>query len=247
MTTTAPVLTAWHRGPLCGFDLETTGVDVEIDRIVTAAVVHVGNGETRTDSWLANPGIDIPEQASAVHGITTERARAEGMNPYELLSRVRVHLVGAARGGTPIVTMNGRYDLTLLDRELRRHGLGPLPDLRPVIDVRVLDKACDPYRKGGRKLTDLCHAYGVKLDAAHDAGGDALGALRVAWAIANRYPELQIDPHALHERQVRWHAAQVASFADYRRRQGQPLDDENGEWPVRSLPEARDNTQPPSA
>lgn len=244
---TAPVLTAWHKGIMIGFDIESTGVDVENDRIVTAAIVRIEPGcHPLTTTWLANPGIDIPQGATDVHGITTEKARAEGEDPATVLRQLLVHLV-AARGNTPIVTMNGSYDLTLLDRELRRHGLGPLPDLRPVIDVRVLDKAADPYRRGGRKLTDLCVAYSVKLDLAHDAGGDALGALRVAWAIAQRYPELQIDPLALHERQIRWHARQVADFAAYRRRQGRPLDDENGEWPVRSLPEARDTTRLPSA
>jgi DNA polymerase-3 subunit epsilon len=240
MTTTAPPTVAWHRGPMLGLDTETTGVNVEQDRIVTAAIVTIEPGKpATTHTWLINPGIDIPAGATEVHGITTDRARAEGQDPQEVLARILLMLAAASHYGTPIVTMNGRFDLTLLDRELRRHGLGPLPDLRPVIDVRVLDKAADPYRKGGRKLTDMCQAYGVKLDQAHDAGGDALGALRVAWAIAQRYPELQIDPLALHERQIRWHARQVADFAAYRRRQNKPLDDENGEWPIRSLPHQR--------
>lgn len=234
--TTIPAAVAWHRAPMLGFDLETTGTSVETDRIVTAAVVRVGNGDTRLSTWLANPGIDIPQGATDVHGITTAKARAEGQNPEAVLGYLLLELAAASAAGVPIVGMNLAYDMTLLDRELRRHGLGPLPPLCPVIDVRVLDKACDPYRKGGRKLADLVAAYGVRLDQAHDAGYDALGALRVAWAIAQRYPELQIDPVALHERQIRWHASQVASFAAYRAKQGQPLEDANGEWPVRSLP-----------
>src|SRR5690554_6553076 len=62
------------------FDLETTGIDVRTSRIVTAHIgvldaegVLVGSHE-----WLADPGVEIPPQASAVHGVTTERARAEG-------------------------------------------------------------------------------------------------------------------------------------------------------------------------
>lgn len=67
---------SWHE-ELGVFDLETTGIDVETARIVTA---HVGaidaNGSVieRSD-WLVNPGVVIPPQATAVHGITTERAR----------------------------------------------------------------------------------------------------------------------------------------------------------------------------
>lgn len=247
MTVTAPAAVAWHRGPLLGFDLETSGIDVANDRIVTAAIIRVMPGQPpMTATWLANPGVEIPAGATEVHGITNERAQAEGRNPAVVLSEITEMLEEAIEAGTPIVGMNLVFDLTLLRSECLRHGILPV-NPAPVIDVRVLDKAADPYRKGGRKLADLCQAYGVKLDAAHDAGGDALGALRVAWAIAQRYPELQIEPHALHERQIRWAAAQTASFADYRRRKGEPLDDESGDWPVRSLPEVRETTSAPSA
>ena len=61
------------------FDLETTGVDVEMARIVTAciAVLDADGAVVQRWDWLADPGVEIPEAASAVHGITTERARAE--------------------------------------------------------------------------------------------------------------------------------------------------------------------------
>ena len=51
--------------------------------------------------------------------------------------------------------------------------------LRPVLDPRVLDKHIDPYRRGGRKLTDLCAHYKVALDGAHSADADAIAACRV--------------------------------------------------------------------
>ena len=60
------------------FDLETTGVDVTTDRIVTAHVGLLGPDGValRSQSWLADPGVEIPEGATAVHGITTAHARA---------------------------------------------------------------------------------------------------------------------------------------------------------------------------
>jgi DNA polymerase III epsilon subunit-like protein len=70
---------SWHTGRLAAFDIETTGTDPESDRIVTAAISLVGAelpGEHH--AWLIDPGIEIPAGAAAVHGITTERARAEG-------------------------------------------------------------------------------------------------------------------------------------------------------------------------
>lgn len=71
---------SWISGPLLAFDLETTGTDVETDRIVTAAVVRLeaDGSVSRERTWLLDPGVAIPEQASAIHGISTERARAHG-------------------------------------------------------------------------------------------------------------------------------------------------------------------------
>ena len=44
--------------------------------------------EPETLTWLVNPGIDIPAEASAIHGITTERAQAEGMDPAEAAEEI---------------------------------------------------------------------------------------------------------------------------------------------------------------
>ncbi|MFD4144947.1 exonuclease domain-containing protein [Streptomyces goshikiensis] len=72
-------MAAWHGGALVGFDLETTGTEPGESRIVTAAVVEVRGGEVRERRGrLADPGIPIPERASAVHGISTARAVVEG-------------------------------------------------------------------------------------------------------------------------------------------------------------------------
>lgn len=67
------------------FDLETTGIETETSRIVSAYVGVVDAfGAPKGVSWLADPGVEIPAQASAVHGITTERARAEGRDAAEV-------------------------------------------------------------------------------------------------------------------------------------------------------------------
>lgn len=236
---TGPV--TWLTSPMIAFDLETTGVDVETDRIVTAAVVMLNRDATAHHThWLINPGVPIPDAAAAIHGITNEKVQAEGVEPAQAISGVVNVLASALEAGTPVVTMNGVYDLTLLDRESRRHGVPTLTDqleeVAPILDVRVLDKRVDRYRKGGRKLADLCKTYEVKHDGAHDATADALAAARVLWRIARRYPEIaQRSPAELHAAQVGWYAEQRADFADYRRRKGEPLADENATWPIRPL------------
>lgn len=73
-------MTCWYEGPLAAFDTETTGVDVERDRIVSAAlVVQDGPGSRpRATRWLVNPGTSVPEGATAVHGLTDEHLQLNG-------------------------------------------------------------------------------------------------------------------------------------------------------------------------
>lgn len=217
-------MTAWYEGRLAGFDLETTGVDVENDRIVTACAVQCGGGHpTQSATWMADPGIDIPEEAAKVHGITTERARAEGRPAAEVIEQLVAALAECVLAGQPIVAMNASFDLTILDREARRHGVQPLVDIvgkdLRVVDPRVLDKKVDPYRRGGRKLEDLCKHYEVALDGAHSADADAIAACRVAWRIATtKAPVGRASLDDLHTQQIEWARAQAESLADYFRR-----------------------------
>ncbi|NEC93328.1 exonuclease domain-containing protein, partial [Streptomyces sp. SID12501] len=107
------------------FDLETTGTDVETDRIVTAAVVRLDSGGavSAERTWLLDPGVAIPEQASAIHGISTAHAREHGAPAAAAIAEIARTVAEELRAGTPLVVMNARYDLSLLDRECRRHGV----------------------------------------------------------------------------------------------------------------------------
>lgn len=245
---------SWHLGPLAPFDIESTGVDVENDRVVTATVARVQPGaQTQVSSHLIAVAVDIPEGATAVHGITTEYARANGKPAGEVLDAVAADLADAMRAKVPVVGCNLAYDFTILDRELRRHGLPTLEDrlcgwITPVIDVFVIDKAVDRYRPGGRKLVDLCAHYGVRIDGAHDAEFDALAAARVAYRIGQRanmptarlidlyrdrkYPSRLADTFQslagmtlteLHQSQIGWYATQAEGLAAYWRKQANEL------------------------
>lgn len=230
----------WHNeGPLLGADSETTGIDVESDRIVTWSLVRIAPGRpVDSVSHLIAVDVPIPEAAQAVHGISTEVAVRDGKPAWEVLEEVTSELATAMSAGTPVVTANGCYDLTILDRECRRNGLPTLGErlhgaVRPVIDVMCLDKQVDRYRKGKKTLTHLCEHYRVKLDGAHDSTWDALAAARVAWRICEMYPAIgEMDLNDLHDKQVQWYAEQRRSFAEYRARMGQPLTDVRLEWPV---------------
>lgn len=219
------------------FDLETTGVDVETARVVTACIAVLdANGDVieRWD-WMADPGIDIPEAAAAVHGISTERARAEGRESSVVIAEITQTLRTLFALGIPVVIYNAPYDLSLLDRECRRNELEPLANPLPVIDPLVLDKHVDTYRRGKRTLEVAAAHYGVTLDDAHDAGADAIAAGRVAQAlVAARPDELDVPAADLHGRQEIWYAEQARSFQDYVRRQrGDASFVASTAWPLR--------------
>jgi DNA polymerase-3 subunit epsilon len=186
---TAGQIKTWADGPMAVFDVESTGTDVENDRIVTASVVTIEGATPRVRSWLANPGVDIPEGATAVHGITTEHAQAHGEDPRRVVVEIAHALIDAWSLGLPVVIYNAPFDLTMVDRELRRYGYDGLTVGGLVVDPLVLDKACDRYRRGSRKLVDTARHYGITLTAedAHTSAGDCLAAARVAWKIARVY------------------------------------------------------------
>jgi DNA polymerase III subunit epsilon len=234
---------AWHAEPLVGFDLETTGTEPLEARIVTAAIVGVRAGEpVRRRGWLADPGIRIPAQASAIHGISSERATAEGRPAREVADEIAETLTGYWAKGVPVVAYNAAFDLTLLTAELQRHGLPSLSDrlagspIGPVIDPYTIDRAVDRYRKGKRTLEAVCVEYGVILDAAHDASADALAAVRVACAIAERHAQVAaLTPAELHERQIEWYAQWAADFQGFLRKKGSTEAVVDASWPLREL------------
>ncbi|MDQ8040977.1 exonuclease domain-containing protein [Cellulosimicrobium sp. XJ-DQ-B-000] len=201
--------TPWTAGPLLGLDTETTGLDVDVDRVVTAALVLREPGATHVRTWLLDPGVEIPAEATGIHGITTAHATAHGSAPAVALDEIATLVVDAQRDGVPLVAYNAAFDLAILDTELVRHGLPTLAarlgrPVRPVLDPLVLDRAWDPAREGKRRLVDLCARYEV-LDVGplHTADGDVLATLDLLDALARAYPDLAgLGPVALHDLQV---------------------------------------------
>src|SRR5689334_1994466 len=109
---------AWHRELLVGFNLETTGTDPRSSRIVTAAVTEVKDGEAvRRREWLADPGVAIPAEATAVHGITTDHAVTYGRPAAEAAEEIAEALAGYWTKGVPVVVYNAPFDLSLLAAE----------------------------------------------------------------------------------------------------------------------------------
>ncbi|WP_310689414.1 exonuclease domain-containing protein [Pontimonas sp.] len=219
---------------LAVFDTETTGLSTRDDRIVTAFVGLMGpeGSLSESHSWLADPGIVIPPAATAVHGVSTERAQREGAPAVEVVTEVVTLLRDLQQQGVPLVVYNASYDLSLCYREALRYGIEPLSQPKPVIDPLVIDRALDPYRKGKRTLDAVATHYGVVNPAAHNAEGDALTTGLVTRALVARFPEPMADLAALHDHQVDWAHSWAENFRRYLENQGRPARGLSGAWPL---------------
>lgn len=240
------------------FDTETTGPDPLTDRIVTAALIARGGGlPDRTMSWLINPGIPIPAEATEVHGISDAKA-ATGVAPADALDDIADHLAKALAYGMPLVAYNLSFDWTILARDLERHRLPTLGERMPegtvpgLVDPLVIDKQFDRYVKGtgARKLKPTAERYGVELTDWHTAEADALAALLIAEAQFKRFPLLDdYDPASLFAQQKRWRADQQAGLQQWFRTKatpeqgGDPHKVIDGSWPLIPIPQQQDGDQ----
>jgi DNA polymerase-3 subunit epsilon len=227
-----PDLPQWAK-KLVVFDLETTGLDLTTSRIVTACVAVIdSSGEVeQTNEWLVNPGIEIPASASAVHGVTTEKAQSEGMDASSAVKQI-VELLSDLNQNLPVVAFNAPYDFTILMNEAIRYSLNTISP-KPVIDPLVIDRKLR-FGPGKRNLTVLCDVYGVELADAHNSTADAVAAGRLAQRQAAKFPDLQQDASKLHDLQIKWSEAWTKNFHDWLEKENRPVDRAEIGWPIRS-------------
>lgn len=227
-----------------GWDTETTGPDPRTARIVTAAaVIRGGNLPDRTVSWLINPGVPIPEEAAAVHGITTEKAQADGQDPAAALEEIATLLTASLSWRSPVVAFNTSFDWSVLHYDLTRNNLPTMADRLggdPVtlVDPHVIDKQVDRYVKGSgmRKLKPTAERYGIEITDWHTAEADADAALRIAEAQFDVYSSLQnFTPEGLYAAQQQWRAEQQAGLQEYFRKTD-PTAVCDTEWPLIGTP-----------
>jgi len=176
--------------PLVFFDLETTGIDVDRDRIVQIALIRCEpDGGRRTYVTLVNPERPIPPEATAVHGIKDEDVR-DKPTFAQIRREVEEHLAGADLAGYNSI----RFDGPLLAAELNRAGGElDLPGVRH-LDALVIFRLMEP-----RNLTAAYRKYcGKELAGAHDALADTTATLEVLDAQVGFYEELPGDVDALH-------------------------------------------------
>ncbi|MGW5519021.1 exonuclease domain-containing protein [Nocardia africana] len=225
-------MSSWTSMPAAAFDLETSGTSVFDDFVVTGCIVRIDGATVTTRNWLVDPGpgIEIPAEATAVHGISTEYAREHGRPHADVVAEIVNELYSCWSEGRYVTIFNAPFDLSMLSTYHPGFEVRGL-----VVDPMVIDKELDPFRPGKRTLTATCEHYGVRLEGAHSADGDALAAARLAWKLPRRYPVLELtDAAGLMEAQTDWHRERQFSFIDYLRRNNRPFHDVSVEWPIRT-------------
>lgn len=176
---------AWVDLPVAFVDTETTGTDAKVDRVIEVGIV-IGRGGQVVDrkSWLINPGVPIPKEASDVHGITDDDVRDK-----PAFAAVAAEIRQAFEAALP-AAYNAAFDRGFIHAEFTRIGglTGALPPaLRDdVIWVDPLVLARELFKGQGesRALGAVAERLGVTLTNAHRATDDAEAALEVLYALS---------------------------------------------------------------
>ena len=233
-------MTGWLDDYVAALDTESTGLDTETDRIITACIGGSwGPGDWEPGEWRINPGVPIPEAASAVHGIRDADV-TDWDAPADALHGIWTELSDYADDDVPIIGFNLAYDMTLLDREFRRHLRRRMPDGLIVLDVLVLWRRLE-RETGSRRLSQLAERHGI-IFPAHDATADALATLRLLHILADRHDFLtHIPARDLHDLQAAWYAAQQDTAHQARLGRGDHADPPDTSWPLRPYREDTPN------
>jgi len=168
--------------PIAFFDLETTGLDVENDRIVEIAISKLNpDGSTQAFKSRINPEIPIPEAASAVHGITNDMV-ADCPTWEEIGPRIFAEFEGCDVGGYN----SNSFDIPLLFNCFNRIGLFWDYTQFAMVDVQKIY-----YQKERRRLADAVRLYlGKEMEGWHDALADITATVDVFKAQYEKYDDL---------------------------------------------------------
>lgn len=162
--------------PLVCFDLESTGLDVGNDRIVEIGLVKLHpDGRREQVQKRFDPGIDVPESATRIHGIRNEDVRGLfGEPPLGRAGNELLDFIGDADlAGFNVVA----YDLPMWLAECSRHRLEFAMGSRHVIDARLVflgkEPSWDRFIQGPRNLNNAVLHYCGRDQAAMFAQRDA--------------------------------------------------------------------------
>jgi DNA polymerase-3 subunit epsilon len=171
------------------FDIEATGISPRADRIVELAAIRIDpDGAETKGYWLLNPGVPIPIETTAIHGITDEIVRTCPTFKDKALEILTFF------GEADFAGFNaGRFDIPMLAEEFARAGITFDPDRRRLLDAQRIFHTKEP-----RDLSAALKFYGGRAhEDAHGAEADVRATLDVILGQFERYADLPKDMDAL--------------------------------------------------
>lgn len=193
--------------PICFFDLETTGVNITNDRIVEISILKIHpDGKEESKTWLVNPTIPIPKDATAVHGISD--ADVAGKPTFKELAKEVYNLIKDA----DLAGFNSnRFDIPLLAEEMLRADVDFDMKNRVAVDVQNI------FHKMEQRTLSAAYMFycNKNLDNAHSAEADTIATYEVLKAQIERYGALENDIKFLAEFSSRKEFADFAGFITY--------------------------------
>ena len=167
------------KNPLVFFDLETTGTNINTDRIVELSYLKVyPNGNEESKTMRINPEMHIPEESSSIHGIYDEDV-VDCPTFKEVAKLLAKEIEGADLAGFN----SNRFDIPLLAEEFLRAGVDIDLSRRKFIDVQVI------YHKLEQRTLSAAYKFycDKELEDAHTAEADTRATYEVLKAQLERY------------------------------------------------------------
>lgn len=177
--------------PICFFDLETTGTNVAKDRIVEISILKIfPNGNKESKTWLVNPEMPIPAEASAIHGISNEKV-ANAPTFKQLSKEVYTMIKDSDLGGFN----SDRFDIPLLAEEMLRAEVDFDMKNTVSIDVQTI------FHKMEKRTLGAAYKFycDKDLEDAHSAEADTMATYEVLLSQLDHYPDLENNVKKLAE------------------------------------------------
>ena len=193
--------------PICFFDLETTGVNVSNDRIVEISILKIfPNGNKESKTWLVNPEIPIPLEASNIHGITNDIVKDEP-NFKIIASDVKSMINNCDLAGFN----SNKFDIPLLAEELLRSKIDFSLENILTIDVQNI------FHKMEQRTLSAAYKFycGKSLENAHSSKADTLATFEVLESQIEKYDDLKGDVGFLSDFSSRGKNVDLAGFIKY--------------------------------
>jgi len=170
------------KNPLVFFDLETTGTNINSDRIVEICYLKVyPNGNEEAKTLRINPEMHIPEQASAVHGIYDDDVK-DCPTFKDVAKKIADDIEGCDLAGFN----SNRFDIPVLAEEFLRAGVDIDLMKHKFVDVQVI------YHKLEQRTLSAAYKFycGKNLEDAHTAEADTRATYEVLKAQLDKYPDV---------------------------------------------------------